>query len=329
MILEAKFEEVNHAFNADFGIVAVVGGTGIVAERLDDIIDIQNELLGEENKGATITEKLTIIEDNEPRVYNAGYTAGQDSGGGGGYDEGYADGQQAEYDRFWDSFQENGNRTEYSRAFSEGGWNDDNFRPKYDITPASNGMGYMFYRNTGITDLKGIMDACGVKFDFSKASNATSMFSQMTKNTRLPRIDWRTITNTYQAIYGCAALTEIEEIVSSMKTTYSQTFISLPALTTILFSGTIASSIEFTQSPLLSNNSLHSIADHMADMTAVWTKGSEYVPQSDYFQTDSYLFSSTDYYGPCFTKNNEHRPKLWNCGIYQQFAKYFYSSPFL
>ena len=50
---------------------------------------------------------------------------------------------------------------------------------------------------------------------------------------------------------------------------------------------------------------LYSVADAFADVSAIWTKGDEYVPQSDYFQTDWYLLGYTEYYGPCFTTTGE------------------------
>ena len=49
------------------------------------------------------------------------------------YDAGYNSGKQAEYDAFWDAFQDNGKPTSYSRAFSANWRSLDLFKPKYDI----------------------------------------------------------------------------------------------------------------------------------------------------------------------------------------------------
>lgn len=56
--------------------------------------------------------------------------------GGGGYTEEdlqakYDEGKQAEYDRFWDGVQNNGNRTDYRYAFKE--WRSTEINPKYAI----------------------------------------------------------------------------------------------------------------------------------------------------------------------------------------------------
>ena len=47
------------------------------------------------------------------------------------------------YDTFWDTYQQNGKRTNYQYAFSGKGWNDTTFKPKYDISVSGNG-GWMF-----------------------------------------------------------------------------------------------------------------------------------------------------------------------------------------
>lgn len=76
----------------------------------------------------SIADKLTTIAENEEKVFDAGKTA--------------------EYDTFWDSFQQNGNKSSYWGAFAY--WNDDIYKPKYTIR-ISGGTNYMFY-NSNITD---------------------------------------------------------------------------------------------------------------------------------------------------------------------------------
>ena len=39
-------------------------------------------------------------------------------------------GAKSEYDKFWDAYQENGYRNDYSYAFSRRGWIDVSFKPK-------------------------------------------------------------------------------------------------------------------------------------------------------------------------------------------------------
>lgn len=102
-------------------------------------------------------------------------------GGGsddGSYDEGYAAGQQAEYDRFWDAFQQNGNRTDYRSAFFGPGWDGVSFRPKYVIKAVGSAAAmcqFMYFdRNRSNTDL---VDLSNVQFDVSETTDAYNMFS--------------------------------------------------------------------------------------------------------------------------------------------------------
>lgn len=47
----------------------------------------------------------------------------------------YEKGKQAEHDAFWDAYQQNGERVDYRGLFAKSGWNDETFKPKYNIVP--------------------------------------------------------------------------------------------------------------------------------------------------------------------------------------------------
>lgn len=91
------------------------------------------------------------------------------SGGGDRYDEGVAAGKKAEYDRFWDAYQQNGERTDYKRAFNGTGWTEDNFFPKYSLAPID--ATDMFYNSAIVGDLR---DYC--ELDTSKTTQYTNLF---------------------------------------------------------------------------------------------------------------------------------------------------------
>ena len=69
----------------------------------------------------TVSTQLETIANNIPRVYNAGYEKGKSEGGG------------ISEDAFWDEYQSNGERADYSFAFAGKGWNDKTYNPKYPI----------------------------------------------------------------------------------------------------------------------------------------------------------------------------------------------------
>ena len=86
-----------------------------------------------------IREKLGITDAINPQDFEDNIDKISDSS----YETGYVDGQQNEYDKFWDNFQINGTRTEYGSAFlatsgANSGWNDENYKPKYDFNNLTN-----------------------------------------------------------------------------------------------------------------------------------------------------------------------------------------------
>lgn len=101
----------------------------------------------------SIAEKLTQIAENQQRVYDAGFTAGQEQGGG-----------DSHYDTFWDAYQENGNRIDYDRAFGGIGWTAETFKPKYlPIRPTIGSMYMTFaYSDVGKID-ESILDTSQMK----------------------------------------------------------------------------------------------------------------------------------------------------------------------
>lgn len=129
----------------------------------------------------SIAEKLTQIANKIPDVYSTGYSKGHEAGFQDGVVKGMYDGEQYAYDRFWDAFQENGNRNIYSHGFNGGGWTQETLNPKYLVKPVdtSSTSQYgvqIFYRAneraSEYLDFSKIAD----KFDFSELTMATSIF---------------------------------------------------------------------------------------------------------------------------------------------------------
>jgi hypothetical protein len=158
------------------------------------------------------TEKLNLddMATGVGEVYNAGFEAGQNSGGGGGdteaaYNEGFEAGKQAEYDAFWDTFQldrntPTGRRLHYAYAFAYGGWTDVNYNPKYPITPCNtSGIGSMFTWNVKVSDTKVPITAYG------SCSNAFANSGIV----RIPKLIFNGATNVSNMFLNCAKLEEL------------------------------------------------------------------------------------------------------------------------
>ena len=103
----------------------------------------------------SIADKLTQIAENEQAVFEAG--------------------KKSEYDTFWDAYQDNGNRTEYTYVFAGVGWTQDLFKPKYDIIPTiQQGM----FSYSKIVDIR--PQTIGVDVDFSKCTSFYYLCSNST-----------------------------------------------------------------------------------------------------------------------------------------------------
>lgn len=106
----------------------------------------------------TIAEKLTAIAENEQRVYDTGYMRGSNDGYVQGEQNGYAvgfdEGKKAEYDRFWNAYQQNGARRNYIQIFSGVAWDDNTYNPKYEITLGAGNTANSMYAYNGITTTK-------------------------------------------------------------------------------------------------------------------------------------------------------------------------------
>lgn len=202
----------------------------------------------------SVADKLTTIAENQQKVYDAGFTAGQAQGGGGG---------DSYYDQFWDMYQQNGQRTNYSNGFAYGTWNDEVFQPKYPLQPtnASN----MFYRTTGLTEITNV--------DLSKATDVSFAFYMCDNLVRIGKCDFSsaqgglmTPPEACQTFAQNFRLKTIDEIVSKEDLVWDSTFMGLTALESVTFSGTIGTSIDFSSCHQLTIESIESIIDCLKDL---------------------------------------------------------------
>lgn len=125
------------------------------------------------------------------------------------FDDVYEAGRKKEYDAFWDAYQDKGNLTSYENAFSGKHWTDDNFKPKYNIIMAGDYGANGSFRQSQMTDIKGILEKQNVVLDTSQATKFTNTF-QASKVTKAPSLNLAVCTLFSQVFYGCNNLTEVE-----------------------------------------------------------------------------------------------------------------------
>ena len=184
------------------------------------------------------------------------------------FEDGIEQGKQAEYDRFWDAYQENGNRTDYRFAFAGFGWTEETILPKYPIIPT--GASGSLFQAASIVDLKKHMDDNNIVIDLSKANNIEHLFRGSQVST-YGVLDVRGANNLNYALYAATTLTSVDKII--INDNGSQTFTDFcnnsPLLVTIIFEGVIGKSgLNLKSSTKLSKASIESIINCLSTTTS-------------------------------------------------------------
>ena len=214
---------------------------------------------------------LEGIEQGKAEGYAEGKAEGHTEGKAEGYAEGYTEGKQAEYDAFWDAFQVDRNEPrKYYCAFYGPYWNDVTFRPKYDIVCNSESNANMF-TGSQMTDLAGILKACGVRLDTSRAVSLSYAFSSCRVMTHVPELSLESIrTNGTNGLFQNAkALHTIDKLIATSSTPWGEKmFENCEALKNLTIEGTIGQNgLDLHWSPL-SLGSLLSIVDALEQKTS-------------------------------------------------------------
>ncbi len=221
----------------------------------------------------TVQEEALKLRQNIDKVYDAG--------------------KQAEYDRFWDNFQESGKRTHYNYGISGHGWKTENFKPKYNMSPTS--ARCMFYNSSINGDLVQILEKCGVKLDLSKATSITYLFASTYHITKIGVIDGIKADSLAYAFNNCWDLETIDKIIlkNNGSQSFSETFTSCRNLYEIRFEGVIGTDINFQWSPL-SVASMKSIISCLKKYIGTSSEGS----YSVYFSNECWAMLEADSVAP-------------------------------
>lgn len=187
-------------------------------------------------------------------------------------DEVYEKGKKDEYDKFWDSFQNYGKRTNYQNGFAGKGWNGTTFKPKYDIAPVGN-LGSAF-QETELTDLVEVLKQCERKLDTSQVSTFSKAFHFSYYLTTLPEIDARATTESspFTSTFDfCKKLKTIEKLIlkEDGSQSFSSTFSYCYELENIVIEGTIGQNgFNVQWSTKLSGASIVSIIEALSTTTS-------------------------------------------------------------
>ena len=180
----------------------------------------------------SIADKLTTIAENEQKVYDAG--------------------KQAEYDEFWDIFQDYGNRRYYIGFLS--GYTPTTlrkwFKPKYDLKPLD--MQYFLRAGWDYSgfDFAQLFDELGVKLDTSRCQNFSYAFQH---GMRWGCINMSQCTNTSNntAMFYNGQLTTIDKLIVSKNTKIaSSAFQECTKLANLTMEGVLGYTLSLSACPL-------------------------------------------------------------------------------
>ncbi len=159
-------------------------------------------------------------------------------------DEVYEKGKKDEHDKFWDVFQDYGNRRYYSNAFTsitstENFWNEENFNPKYDIIlgESANASDNMFLY-TPIKDLEAILLRNGVKLDTSQTTRLNGCFDR-SRVEKVPSLDASNCTTIIRVFYGANKLIKAGFLNITEGCTFNNAFVSCFNLANLEITGTM------------------------------------------------------------------------------------------
>lgn len=180
-----------------------------------------------------------------------------------GYDSGFEDGKKAEYDAFWDSLQNYGNRSNYTYFFRCCG--NEYINTKYPIIDTQ-----IYGIFAECPNLKGIL--CDV---VPKDEYFTSLYIAFANSTLLEEINFdipvKGEASAFNSTFvNCYKLKTIKKIIlDGSQYSWVACFANCYVLENITFEGDIkagtSSLLSFAQSNLLSNASVQSIIDHLFD----------------------------------------------------------------
>lgn len=199
-----------------------------------------------------------------------------------GYDDGYVLGKRAQYDEFWDAFQQNGERTAYNSAFG-GQWTPEIWKPKYPIRPTNIYM--MFFSNTGerlvIPDFVQFCKENNIIFDLSNAKG-TAIYALAGLHTNHHGVlDFScsdtsatlSIPSLFYSHNNVNGIKIIDEFISSERTIFTKdTFQFATNLEEVNFSGVITSdNFNVSYCTKLTHDSLMSIINTLYDYSGTAT----------------------------------------------------------
>ena len=192
-----------------------------------------------------------------------GTEEGYESGHANGYSAGYAEGAQTEYDRFWNEFQDYGERTDYTYAFRY--WGGDYIRPKYKVQNIT-GQAAVMFQHAKVKKLE------AAHFDLTGADKLTDTVYGMFNGCRqLEEIEDLNIpaTNYTGTWFNCVSLKKIAVVRCMAGKAFSSAFGNCEALEDVTFTGVMSTNgLNLQYSTKLNRASIESVINVLSTSTS-------------------------------------------------------------
>jgi hypothetical protein len=180
--------------------------------------------------------------------------------------------------RFWNDFQQNGERTDYKRAFVGDGWNAVTYDPKYILKPVNASF---MYQNSGVVGR--------VDVDTSNCTAMDGLFGNAKSITSIGTIDTRKNANKMQAgLFGYMDnLENIDMLIleeDGSQTFSTSCFTGCNKLKEIRITGTIGNTLLLESCFRLTRASIESIIGALSDDAEGQTLSLAYAAKRDAFK---------------------------------------------
>lgn len=218
--------------------------------------------------GVNEAETLSDVPQSIDSVHAKGVSTGEESGYTAGHAAGVTVGAQSEHDRFWDAFQDCGNRTDYTWAFRH--WNTDYIRPKYkvqNITMRSDS----FFQYSKVKKIE------AAYFDFTGINELTgnptngATYAMFNACRQLEEIEDLNIpAGTYYGTWNnCVSLKKIAVVRCMVGKAFTMAFNNCTALEDVTFIGTMSTNgLDLQYSTKLSKASIESVIGVLSATTS-------------------------------------------------------------
>lgn len=173
------------------------------------------------------------------------------------------------YDVFWDTYQQNGLRTNYDRSFAGTGWTKALFEPKYKIIPTQGAL-YMAFAFTSISRIdETVLDLTNISV-LELSFYGSNGRGKSLEHCEIDIPNVRRLQNTFQG--NTAIETVVIKQLSPECVIDNYTFYQCTSLKNLQLTGAVGKNLNLSTCPNLTDESVASVLEALADLSDMQTQ---------------------------------------------------------